>query len=84
MRRPLNLVVEVRNAIKPKESCQSMLDSWTPDTIDRYRHAKQATTWAVLEVKTLIWGEFGKAMQKDYRVASKKFWQAVRGLRKHK
>ncbi len=38
----------------------------------------------VVEAKTRAWEEFGEAMEKDYRLASKRFWQTVRYLRRGK
>ena len=38
----------------------------------------------VAEAKTRVWEEFGEAMEKDFRLASKKFWQTVRQLGKGK
>ncbi|KAI3361467.1 hypothetical protein L3Q82_012954, partial [Scortum barcoo] len=55
---------------------------WTP----KYRQAKQAAAWTVLEAKTRVWEEFGEAMEEDYhlRSASKRFWQTVRRLKRGK
>ncbi|KAI3362868.1 hypothetical protein L3Q82_001906 [Scortum barcoo] len=61
-----------------------MLACGTPDAVDRYRQAKQATARTVLEAKTRVWEEFGEAMEEDYRSASKRFWQTVRRLRRGK
>ena len=38
----------------------------------------------VAEAKTRVWEEFGEAMEKDYRLASKKFWQTIRRHRRVK
>ncbi len=38
----------------------------------------------VVEAKTRAWEEFGEAMEKDYWLASKRFWQTVRCLRRGK
>ncbi len=38
----------------------------------------------VVEAKTRTWEEFGEAMEKDYRLASKRFWQTIRRLRRGK
>ncbi|KAI3372674.1 hypothetical protein L3Q82_023135, partial [Scortum barcoo] len=76
---------EVRDAVRlKKESYRTMLACGTPDAVDRYRQAKQATARAVLEAKTRVWEEFGEAMEEDYRSASKRFWQTVRRLRRGK
>ncbi|KAI3358922.1 hypothetical protein L3Q82_015309 [Scortum barcoo] len=76
---------KVRDAVRlKKESYQTMLACGTPDAVDRYRQAKQATARMVLEAKTRVWEEFGEAMEEDYRLASKRFWQTVRRLRRGK
>jgi len=31
-----------------------------------------------------VWEEFGEAMEKDFKLASRRFWQTVRRLRKGK
>ncbi|KAI3364680.1 hypothetical protein L3Q82_011453 [Scortum barcoo] len=67
-----------------KESYRAMLACGTPDAVDRYRQAKQATARTVLEAKTRVWEEFGEAMEEDYRSASKRFWQTVQRLRRGK
>ncbi|KAI3364179.1 hypothetical protein L3Q82_010996, partial [Scortum barcoo] len=74
------LVQEVeRDAVRlKKESYWTMLACGTPDAVDRYRQAKQAAVWTVLEAKTRVWEEFGEAMEEDYRLALKRFWQTVR------
>ncbi|KAG1932899.1 hypothetical protein F2P79_020886 [Pimephales promelas] len=51
---------------------------------DRYRRAKRTAARVVVEAKTRAWEEFGEAMEKDYRLASKRFWQTVRHLRRGK
>ena len=56
----------------------------SPETADRYRQARRAAASAVTKAKTQVWEEFGEAMEKDFRLASKKFWQTVRRLRKGK
>ncbi|KAI3366640.1 hypothetical protein L3Q82_009329 [Scortum barcoo] len=56
---------EVRDAVirLKKESYQTMLACGTPDAVDRYRQAKQASAArTVLEAKTRVWEEFGEAM----------------------
>uniref|UniRef100_A0A3P9GYB4 Reverse transcriptase domain-containing protein n=1 Tax=Oryzias latipes TaxID=8090 RepID=A0A3P9GYB4_ORYLA len=76
---------EVRDAVKlKKESYQVWLGCGTPEAADRYRQSKRAAARTVAEAKTRVWEEFGEAMKKDYRLASKKFWQTVRRLRRGK
>ncbi|KAK3572591.1 hypothetical protein QTP86_000401 [Hemibagrus guttatus] len=54
------------------------------EAAEAYRQAKQAAVRVVSEVKTLVWEEFGEAMEKDCWMASGKFWQTVRHLRRDK
>jgi len=56
----------------------------SPQTTDGYREARRAEGSTVAEAKTWVWEEFGEAMGKDFRLASKKFWQTVWRLRKEK
>uniref|UniRef100_A0A671VTV6 Reverse transcriptase domain-containing protein n=1 Tax=Sparus aurata TaxID=8175 RepID=A0A671VTV6_SPAAU len=76
---------EIRVAVKlKKESYRAWLARGTPEAADGYRQAKRAAARAVSEAKTRVWEEFGEAMEKDYRSASKKFWQTIRRLRRGK
>ncbi|KAK7939602.1 hypothetical protein WMY93_002928 [Mugilogobius chulae] len=76
---------EVRDAVRLKKECyQALLACSTPDTVERYRHAKRTAACAVAEAKTRSWEEFREAMEEDHRSASKKFWQTVRRLRRGK
>ncbi len=56
----------------------------SPEAADRYREARRAAASAVAEVKIWVWEEFGKAMEKDFWFASRKFWQIVWWLGKRK
>uniref|UniRef100_A0A6Q2YL25 CARD domain-containing protein n=1 Tax=Esox lucius TaxID=8010 RepID=A0A6Q2YL25_ESOLU len=56
----------------------------TPEAADGYRQAKRTAARVVVEAKTWVWEEVGEAMEKDYRLASKRFWQTVRCLRRGK
>ncbi len=76
---------EVRDAVKlKKESYRAWLACGTPEAADGYRQAKRSAARVVVEAKTRAWEEFGEAMEKDYRLASKRFWQTVRRLRRGK
>ncbi len=76
---------EVRDAVKlKKESYRAWLACRTPEAADGYRQAKRSAARVVVEAKTRAWEEFGEAMEKDYRLASKRFWQTVRRLRRGK
>lgn len=49
-----------------------------------YSLSKKAKDRAVRDAKTQVWGEFVEAMEKDFWLASKKFWQTIRQLWKRK
>lgn len=55
-----------------------MLPRGTPEVADGYWQAKCAAAWATVEAKTRVWEKFREAVEEDYRLASKKFWQIVR------
>lgn len=75
----------VREAVKlKKEAFRAWLARGSPEAADRYRVARRAAASAVAEAKTRVWEEFGEAMEKDFRLASRKFWQTIRRLRKGK
>uniref|UniRef100_A0A669BVU6 Endonuclease/exonuclease/phosphatase domain-containing protein n=1 Tax=Oreochromis niloticus TaxID=8128 RepID=A0A669BVU6_ORENI len=78
-------IPEVKGATRlKKESYRAWLARGTSEAADRYRHAKRNAARAVAEAKTRVWEEFGEAMEKDFRTASKRFWQTVRRLRRGK
>jgi len=75
----------VKEAVRlKKEAFRAWLAQGSPETADGYREAGRAVASAVTEAKTWVWEEFGEAMEKDFRLASRKFWQTVRRLRKGK
>ncbi|KAK3526376.1 hypothetical protein QTP70_025405 [Hemibagrus guttatus] len=77
--------LEVRDAVKlKKESYRAWLARGTPEAAEAYRQAKRTTAVVVSEAKTRVWEEFREAMEKDYRMASGKFWQTVQRLRRGK
>ncbi|KAK3535487.1 hypothetical protein QTP70_016908 [Hemibagrus guttatus] len=77
--------LEVRDAVKlKKESYRAWLARGTPEAAEAYRQANWTTAVVVSEAKTRVWEEFSEAMEKDYRTASRKFWQTVRRLRRGK
>ncbi|KAK3545682.1 hypothetical protein QTP70_010761 [Hemibagrus guttatus] len=77
--------LEVRDAVKlKKESYRAWLARGTPEAAEAYRQAHRTTAVVVSGAKTRVWEEFGEAMEKDYRMASGKFWQTVRRLRRGK
>jgi len=49
----------------------------SPEAADRYRVAKRAAVLVVSEPKTWVWEEFAEAMEKDFRLASRLFWQTI-------
>jgi len=61
-----------------KEAFRAWLAQGSPETADGYLEARRAAASAVTEAKTRVWEEFGEAMEKDFRLASRKFWQTVR------
>ncbi len=77
---------EVRDAVKlKKESYRAWLACGTPEAADGYRQAKRSAARVVVEAKTRAWEEFGEAMEKDsMELASKRFWQTIRRLRRGK
>ncbi len=77
--------LEVRDAVKlKKESYQAWLACGTPEAADGYRQAKWTVAWVVVEARNRAWEEFGEAMEKDYRLASKRFWKTIWRLRRGK
>ena len=46
--------------------------------------AKRAAALVVAEAKTRVLEEFGEVMEKDFRLASRMFWQTILGLIKGK
>ncbi|KAK3507178.1 hypothetical protein QTP70_009513 [Hemibagrus guttatus] len=77
--------LEARDAVKlKKKSYRAWLARGTPEAAEAYQQAKRTVAGVVLEAKTRVWEEFGGTMEKDYRMASGKFWQTVRRLRRGK
>ena len=75
----------VRDAVKlKKEYYKALVACRTPETADRYRQAKRTAAAVVAEAKTRAWEEFGETMEKDFRVASKRFWTTIKRLRRGK
>ncbi|TWW66931.1 hypothetical protein D4764_20G0009630 [Takifugu flavidus] len=72
----------VRGAFRlKKEAYRSWLVCGSREAADRYRLAKRAAAETVAEAKTRAWEEFGEAMEEDFWLAPRKFWQTVRRLR---
>ncbi|KAM4590384.1 uncharacterized protein V3H82_004354 [Fundulus diaphanus] len=68
----------VREAVKlKKESYRAFLACGTPEAADVYRQSKRQAARLVAEAKTRAWEEFGEAMEKDFRTASKRFWSTI-------
>ena len=76
-------MVDISGKLK-KESYRAWLACGTPEAAGRYRQAKRAAASAVSEAKTRVWEEFGEAMEKDFRLAPRRFWQTIRRLRRGK
>ncbi|KAK7886009.1 hypothetical protein WMY93_025630 [Mugilogobius chulae] len=47
----------------------------SPDKVEKYRQAKCTAARTVTEAKTWGWEKFRKAMEEEYQLTSKKFWQ---------
>ncbi len=43
----------------------------------RYQEARRTAASVVTGAKTQVWEDFGQAMVKDFRLASRKFWQTI-------
>ncbi len=56
----------------------------SPEAANGYQEASRAAASVVAEAKTRVWEEFGEGMEKDFRLASRKFWKTVRRLRRGK
>jgi len=56
----------------------------SPEAADRDQRAMRAAAAVVMDAKTQALEEFGEAMEKDFRLASRRFWQTIRWLRKGK
>ncbi|XP_061625818.1 uncharacterized protein LOC133476446 [Phyllopteryx taeniolatus] len=75
----------VRDAVKlKKESYRAFLACGTPEAADGYWLAKRNEALMVAEAKTRAWEEFGQAIEKDFRMALRKFWSTSRRLRRGK
>ena len=75
----------MRDAVRlKKEAYRAFLACGTPESADGYRRAKRHAARMVAEAKTRVWEEFGEAMEKDFRTAPKRFWSAIRRLRRGK
>nr|XP_054600883.1 uncharacterized protein LOC129164488 [Nothobranchius furzeri] len=72
---------EVRGAVRlKKEASRAWLVCGSPEAADWI--AKRGAAVAVAKAKSQAWEEFGEAMEKDYRLAPKRFWQTVWRLRR--
>ncbi len=75
----------VKEAVKlKKEAFQAWLAQRSPESADSYQEARRAAVSVVTKAKTRVWEDFGQAMEKDFRLASRKFWKTIRRLRKGK
>lgn len=63
------------------EFYKALLASETPEAATSYRLDKQCTA---TDAKTQMWEEFGEAIEKDFQLALKKFWQTIRQFRRGK
>ena len=67
-----------------KEAFLAWLAQGSPETTDGYQEARRAAASAVSKAKTAVWEEFRETMEKDFQLASRKFWQTVLRLRNGK
>ncbi|XP_013872670.1 uncharacterized protein LOC106523692 [Austrofundulus limnaeus] len=75
----------VMEAIRLKEEAfRTWLSRKTPEAADRYRVAKTVAASVVADAKTWAWEEFGEAIEKDFRLTLRRFWQTFQRLRKAK
>jgi len=63
----------VKEAIRLKEAFRAWLAQGYNEIADGYWEAKRTAASAVAEAKTRVWEEFVEAMEKDFRLASRKF-----------
>ena len=68
----------MRDVKLKKEAYRTLLAGRTPEAADVYRQAKRNAALAATEAKTRAWEEFGEAMEKDFRTASKRFYTTIR------
>lgn len=50
-------------------SCQAEEEDWL------VLLGQEDCSWAIMEAKTWVWEEFDEDMEKDFRLATEKFWQ---------
>jgi len=75
----------VREAVKlKKEAFRAWLAQGSPEAADSYRQASRAAAAVVADAKTRAREEFGEAMEKDFWLASRRFWHTIQQLRKGK
>ncbi len=69
----------VKEAVKP---FWAWLAQGSPEAANGYWEASRAADLVVAEAE--VWEEFGEGMEKDFWLASGKFWKTVRWLRRGK
>ncbi len=68
----------VKEAVKmKKEAFWVWLAQGSSEAADRYQEARRAAASVVAEARTRVWEEFREAMEKNYQLASRKFWQTI-------
>ncbi len=68
----------VKEAVKlKKQAFRAWLAQGSSEAADRYQEARRAAASVVAEAKTWVWEEFREAMEKDFQLASRKFWQTI-------
>lgn len=66
-----------RTLVVKKEAFQSWSAQGSPEAADNYQESRGFAASVVAEAKTRVTLEFGEAVEKDFQLASWKFWQAV-------
>jgi len=61
-----------------KEAFWASLAQGSPEAGNRYWQAWRPEAAVVMDAKTWVWEEFGEAMEKGFRLASRRFWQTFR------
>ncbi len=56
----------------------------SPESAERYQEARRTVASVVTKAKIRVWEEYGEVIEKDLRLASRKFWRTTRQLRKGK
>lgn len=61
-----------------KEAFWACLTEGSPEAADKHQKVSGAADLAVAEAKSGAWEEFREVIERDFRLASRKFWQTIR------